>query len=189
MLTVTLIWAGGRVSSRRRGWADEAIRRAIRGAFGRRARWEERSCCRYAGHTSSEMIQRYRRAARTAAELELGPLGSMAALLPECADTCGPLAVRRVDGGEEDGMRNLSGEGGIRALGTLAGTHDFQSSSELGSVDFPAESSPIPPEEEARGRATDSLLTALDLADQIARRLDLPRVRIRIANARREVPR
>lgn len=59
----------------------------------------------------------------------------------------------------------------------------------LGSVDFPAESSPIPLDEAARGRATDSLLAALDLADQIARRLDLPRVRIRIANARREVPR
>lgn len=75
---------------------------------------------------------------------------------------------------------------GLRATGQR---EDFQSSNGLGSVDFPAESSPIPLDEDARGRATDSLLATLDLADQIARRLDLPRVRIRIANARKAVPR
>lgn len=38
------------------------------------------------GHTSSEQINRYRRAARTVAELGLGELGDMSALIPELAD-------------------------------------------------------------------------------------------------------
>lgn len=152
------------------------------------------------GHTSSEMLQRYRRAARTAAELELGPLGLLDRLLPECVDSLCREPVYNPSSVEEATVQNLSGEGGIRALGTLAGTHDFQSAAEEGAPECPGESVPRLAGIREYRQAVDTLrgklspgemrvelLAALELADSYARALELPAVRIRIANARKAV--
>lgn len=60
------------------------------------------------GHRSSEMINRYRRAARTWAELDLG-------------------ALTPLDESVVENDSDVSGEGEIRTRGTLARPHDFQS--------------------------------------------------------------
>ena len=88
------------------------------------------------GHRSSEMINRYRRASRTFAELRLGQLAPLDVAIPELRSTV-PM------GGNSGGRRRSvyrahirrqpqnpmisSGEKGIRTPGTLAGTPDFES--------------------------------------------------------------
>ena len=77
------------------------------------------------GHRSSAMINRYRRAARTWAELSLGPLAPLDEAVVELR-----LPHGLPHGGPDGGgpiVAKSSGERGIRTLGTLAGTHDFQS--------------------------------------------------------------
>ena len=77
------------------------------------------------GHRSSAMINRYRRAARTWAELALGPLTALDEAIPELSlPHALPYEVASGGGQIE---ANSSGERGIRTLGTLTGTHDFQS--------------------------------------------------------------
>ena len=63
-------------------------------AAGRNERWvQDRT-----GHTTNAMLQRYRRAARTVAEIGLGRLGPLASLLPELADPLGdPRGVIRAN--------------------------------------------------------------------------------------------
>jgi hypothetical protein len=77
------------------------------------------------GHTSRAMINRYRRAARTWAELSLGPLAPLDEAIPELRS----LPHGLPHGGGLPSVpiaRKSSGERGIRTLGTVAGTHDFQ---------------------------------------------------------------
>ncbi len=77
------------------------------------------------GHRSSAMINRYRRAARTWAELGLGPLAPLDEAIHELSL---PHALPHgAPGGGAPIVAKCSGEKGIRTLGTLAGTHDFQS--------------------------------------------------------------
>ncbi len=78
------------------------------------------------GHRSSEMINRYRRAARTWGELDLGGLAPLDSAIPELASV--PQGVPH--GGERGGSEKRaksSGEKGIRTPGTIAGTPDFES--------------------------------------------------------------
>ena len=81
------------------------------------------------GHRSSEMVNRYRRAARTWSELNLGALGPLDALIPEL----GPLprglpqTIRGNGSCARRKAKKTSGEERIRTSGTLAGPHDFQS--------------------------------------------------------------
>ena len=81
------------------------------------------------GHRSSEMVNRYRRGARTWAETNLGALGPLDALIPELGPLPRPLP--QGDLGQRSrrarNSLNSSGEGGIRTRGTVARTHDFQS--------------------------------------------------------------
>jgi integrase len=85
--------------------------------------------CDRTGHRSSEMVNRYRRAARTWAELNLGAL----APLDECIPELRPLPhglphnVRGPSEGGGEKRKRISGEGEIRTRGTLARPHDFQS--------------------------------------------------------------
>jgi len=79
------------------------------------------------GHRSSAMINRYRRAARTWAELALGPLATLDEAIPELS-LPPPLPPNAESAAGPIGA-NSSGEQGIRTLGTLAGTPDFESGS------------------------------------------------------------
>jgi hypothetical protein len=73
------------------------------------------------------MINRYRRAARTWAELALGPLTALDAAIPELSLPLAlPLGAAK---GEGPVAAKCSGEQGIRTLGTLTGTPDFESGS------------------------------------------------------------
>jgi len=93
------------------------------------------------GHRSSAMINRYRRAARTWAELALGPLAPLDEAIPELSLPLAlPLAGR--PGGAQI-VAKCSGERGIRTLGTLAGTHDFQSCTFGHSVISPVLARPV----------------------------------------------
>jgi integrase len=68
------------------------------------------------GHTSSQMINRYRRAARGAMELELGPLAPMDDAIPELADRPFIAPNARPLGGDErpKPMKSKSGSTGTR---------------------------------------------------------------------------
>jgi integrase len=76
------------------------------------------------GHRSSAMINRYRRAARTWAELALGSLAPLDEAIPELS-LPPPLPLEPPSGGGPTTAK-CSGEQGIRTLGTLAGTPDFE---------------------------------------------------------------
>jgi hypothetical protein len=78
------------------------------------------------GHKSSEMINRYRRAARTWGELSLGVLAPLDQAIPELAGL--PHALPH-EGKVVDGQNRAksSGEKGIRTPGELAPTPDFES--------------------------------------------------------------
>lgn len=148
------------------------------------------------GHTSGETMARYRRGARTASELELGWLAPLVSALPELADknNCGQVlsgACPQPAGRDAGETAKTCGEGGIRTRGTLAGTHDFQSrqgdaNPESGSFfEVSAPTNHLSGQGADRGLVTLSdLLEALETADRIARDLDLPQVRVRIAAAR-----
>ena len=79
------------------------------------------------GHRSSEMINRYRLAARTWSETDLGTFAPLASALldPGAIPQGPPYASTFVQPQKEV---KVSGEIGIRTLGTLASTLDFQSS-------------------------------------------------------------
>lgn len=141
------------------------------------------------GHTSSEMLQRYRRAARTAAELEMGEgLGPMHRLIPEI-DSSGGKPVDLSSSTRRAEVEKVSGEGGIRTLGTVAGTHDFQAQPGAPSGPSPEETGGLSPEGEARRQAIDSLLSTLRGALEQARALDLAGVASLLVRAEGRVPR
>ncbi len=83
------------------------------------------------GHRSSAMLNRYRRAARTWAELRLGELTPLHVALGDLSPTpVRPLPDALPDAAESHSVENSpksSGEKGIRTPGTLAGTPDFES--------------------------------------------------------------
>ncbi len=86
------------------------------------------------GHTTSKMINHYRRAARQWSEINLGTLSPLVTAIPEIATEherdCPPIAHSGNGGGGGGGLatpEKTRGERGIRTLGELAPTHDFQS--------------------------------------------------------------
>jgi integrase len=93
------------------------------------------------GHRSSVMINRYRRAARTWAELGLGPLAPLDEAIPELrssramprepigGDLIAPRLPHEHVSGDVLDRAKCSGERGIRTHGTLTGTPDFESGS------------------------------------------------------------
>jgi len=142
------------------------------------------------GHTSSEVLARYRRGARLAAEVGLGWLASMAEAIPEVvADVPRPLAVRGADDG--DGvMADISAEREGFEPSVPLQVHMISNRGEAPPSPESSEEFGAPPGPGgACGRAADGPLSALrealEAADKAARDLDLPRVRIRLANIRR----
>jgi integrase len=90
------------------------------------------------GHKSSAMINKYRRQARQAAELKLGELAPLDEAIDELSQRHptraqwrpGPALGPEERPAVQTPARNLvkiCGEGGIRTLGTVTRTHDFQS--------------------------------------------------------------
>jgi integrase len=86
--------------------------------------------CDRTGHRSSAMVAKYRRGARTWSEMALGELADLYVCTPETS-TVRPMNARRApkDGEacDQESPEISSGEIGIRTLGRLAPTLDFQS--------------------------------------------------------------
>lgn len=80
------------------------------------------------GHRSSVMVARYRRMARTAAELNLGPLGPLADLLPECGSNMGQPPSTESNGAESTMTNDIVvGSPSRTRTGTLRRARDFKS--------------------------------------------------------------
>lgn len=148
------------------------------------------------GHTSGETMARYRRGARTASELELGWLAPLVSVLPELAhktnaDRSCPEPVRNLPVEMQGKPQKPAERAGFEPavplrVHMISNPGGAFSPPGLGSF---VESSA--PSEHPSGQGADrglvtlsALLEALETADRIARDLDLPQVRVRIAAAR-----